>query len=221
MKKYSLIIILLFAGFNYSFSQVLSTTVTYNKTSQPALMLELPYDQNTAEGFIISNLKKTGYDPESKGKLFWKQNKVNGFYIFKGVTLEGLTQSVDLYFKIDQKSKRIKDQSIIYLLVSKGNEKFISSDSDEPIYNVAQKLMNSFVTRSASYKLGLDVKAQEAELKDAEKKLAQQKDSEKEITKKIEQLQEDLKKNKSDQETQKIIIEKEKKKLADLKAKEM
>jgi hypothetical protein len=201
-----------------SFSQSLTSTISYNKTNQQAIMLELPYSQEVSEGFIVSNLKSIGYDPESKGKLFWKNNKVNGFYTFKGVSIQGIPHPVDLYFKVEEKSRRSKDQSIIYLLVSNGDEKFIN-ESDTSTFNIARQLMNDFVTKSAAYKLSLDIKAQEAEIKAAEKKLASQKDKEKDLVKKIEQLQDDLKRNRSDQVTQQTIIENERKKLADLKAK--
>ena len=199
-------------------SQTLPTTISYNKTTQQGLMLELPYSQDVCEGFIVNSLKNIGYDPESKGKLFWKNNKVNGFYTFKNVSMQGISHPVDLYFKVDQKSRRQKDESIIYLLVSNGDEKFIN-DSDTTSFQVAQKLMNDFVAKSAAYKLSLDIKAQEQEIKDAEKKLANQKENEKELSKKIDKLQEDLKRNRADQVTQQAVIENEKKKLADLKAK--
>lgn len=201
-----------------SFSQTLPTTISYNKTTQQGLMLELPYSQDVCEGFIVNSLKNIGYDPESKGKLFWKNNKVNGFYTFKNVSIEGIQHPVDLYFKVDQKSRRAKDESIIYLLVSNGDEKFIT-DADTNTYNVALKLMNDFVAKSAAYKLSLDIKAQEDEIKDAEKKLANQKDTEKELSRKIDKLQDELKKNRADQVTQQAVIENEKRKLAALKAK--
>jgi hypothetical protein len=181
-------------------------------------MLELPYSQEVSEGFIVSNLKSIGYDPESKGKLFWKNNKVNGFYTFKGVSIQGISHPVDLYFKVEEKSRRSKDQSIIYLLVSNGDEKFIN-ESDTTTFNISRQLMNDFVTKSAAYKLSLDIKAQEEEIKSAEKKLASQKNKEKDMIKKLEELQDDLKRNRSDQITQQAIIENERKKLADLKAK--
>ena len=199
-------------------SQTLPTSINYNKTTQQGLMLELPYSQDVCEGFIVNSLKNIGYDPESKGKLFWKNNKVNGFYTFKNVSIQGISHPVDLYFKVDQKSRRQKDESIIYLLVSNGDEKFITSE-DSTTYNVAQKLMNDFVAKSAAYKLSLDIKAQEDAIKDAEKKLANQKETEKDLSKKIDKLQEELKRNRADQVTQQAIIENEKKKLADLKAK--
>jgi hypothetical protein len=192
------------------------TSVSYNKSSQPALMLELPYNTDVSEGFIIDNLKKTGYDPETKGKLFWKQNKLNGFYIFKGVRLEGAPDAVDLYFKVDQKSKKQKDASIIYLLIGKGENSFVSSSDDET-YNAAKKFLNNFVDQSAAYKLNLDIKSQEDVVKDAEKKLDKLKDNEKDMLKKIDQLQKDLKKNEEDQKNQQQTIENERKKLDELK----
>jgi len=198
-------------------AQVSYTSVSYNKTSQPGLMLDLPYKESIVEDFIVDNLKDIGYDVETKGKLFWKQNKLNGFYIFKKVRLEGASEPVDLYFKVDQKSRKAKDESIIYMLVARG-ETFISSTSDEDTYHAAKKFLNGFVDKAAAYKLELDIKEQEEAVKDAEKKLAKLKDQEKDMTKKIEQLQKDLKENREDQEDQVKKIEDEKKKLAQLKS---
>jgi hypothetical protein len=214
MKKYTALFIVFFASFQIASAQSSYTTISYNKTSQPGLVLELPYNTDVSEGFIIDNLKKTGYDPETKGKLFWKQSKLNGFYVFKEVNLEGAPGLVDLYFKVDQKSKRQKDASFIYLLVAKG-ENFLSS-SEEDTYNAAKRFLNGFIDKSAAYKLDLDIKNQEDAVKDAEKKLDKLMDNEKDMNKKIDQLQRDLKKNQDDQKSQQKKIEDEKKKLEDL-----
>jgi len=215
MKKLAAVLIV-FCLLKIASAQSSYTSVSYNKSSQPALMLELPYNTDVSEGFIVDNLKKTGYDPETKGKLFWKQNKLNGFYIFKDVRLEGASASVDLYFKVDQKSKRQKDASVIYLLIGKDENSFVSS-SDEDTYNAAKKFLNGFIDKSAVYKLDVDIKNQEDVVKDAEKKLDKLKDNEKDVSKKIDQLQKDLKKNQEDQKSQQETIENEKKKLENLK----
>ncbi len=55
-------------------AQSSATIVKYNKTSKPALMLLLPYTEEIAEGAIIQKLKEIGYNPETKGSLFWKKN---------------------------------------------------------------------------------------------------------------------------------------------------
>jgi hypothetical protein len=217
MKKCAALFIVAFAAFQIVSAQASYTSVSYNKSSQPALMLELPYNEEVSEGFIIDNLKKTGYDAETKGKLFWKQNKLNGFYIFKDVRLEGAPGTVDLYFKVDQKSKRQKDASVIYLLVGKGENSFVSADSDNDTYTAAKRFLNGFVDKSAVYKLDLDIKNQEDVVKDNEKKLDKFRDNEKDMNKKIDQLQKDLKRNQEDQKDQEKKIEDEKKKLSELK----
>jgi hypothetical protein len=214
MKKLTAFIIGLSATCHIAYSQSSPTTVSYNKSDQPALMIELPYTEDVSQGFIVTNLKKTGYEPETKGSLFWKNNKINGYYTYKGVRLEGSDQPVDLYFKVEPKSRKQKDKSIIYLLVNKGSEGFINSGSD---YNSAQRFLNGFLEQSAGYKLDLDIKGQEATLKDAQKKLTKLQDDEKSMNKKIEQLQTDLKKNQQDQENQQKTIETEQKKLEELK----
>ena len=215
--KQTILLLLAFAALQTVSAQASYTSVDYNKASQPALVLELPYNQSVSEGFIVDNLKKIGYDAETKGKLFWKQNKLNGFYVFKDVRLEGIPQTVDLYFKVDQKTKRDKDHSIIYLLVGQGENNFVSSTSDESTYNAAKMFLNGFVDQSAAYKLDLDIKGQEDVVKNAEKKMDRLKDDEKEMERKIDQLERDLKKNRDDQKDQEKTIENEKKKLDDLK----
>lgn len=217
MKKIFTLFIACFIVLNIVLAQASVTTASYNKTSQPALKLELPYSEDVSENFILTNLKKTGYDVETKGKLFWKQNKLNGYYTFKEVRLDGLDHTVDLYFKVDQKGRNAKKESVIYMLVGRGEDYFISS-SDEKVYDAAIKFMNGFVDESAAFKLDLDIRAQDDLVKTAEKKLEKLKDNEKDMYKKIEQLQNDIKKNQEDQKTQEKTIDNEKKKLDDLKS---
>ncbi len=218
MKKYFLLFILFFALKNDVFTQSYLGSISYNKKDQPALVLQLPYKEAIAEDFILDNLKKTGYDVETKGKLFWKKNKLDGFYIFKGVMLPGANTPLDLYFKVDQQRKKSNNASTVYMLSSRGGDNFIAS-SDSFAYEASKKFLNNFVSESAAYKLNIDVDAQEKVVKDAENKLNKLVEDEKDMEKKIEQLQRDLKKNKDDQVSQQQTIEAERKKLADLKAK--
>lgn len=213
MNKIITLLVLFVAG--TATAQSVNSTVTFNKVDRPALMLTVPYKESVAEGAIVENLKKTGYDAETKGRFFWKQNKVNGFYTFKNVNLNG--NLVDLYFKIDQKTRKL-DQTNMFLLVSKGEENFIGRD-DTTVYNSAKRFLDGFVGETASYKHQLDIKAQEETVKDSEKKLAKLKENEKDMEKKIEQLQNDLKKNREQQVNQTQVIELEKKKLGEMKPK--
>lgn len=201
-------------------AQSVSTGVSFNRTTQPALMLLLPYSESIAEGTILQKLRENGHDPETKGKAFWKQNKVNGFYTFKGVVLKELTeQPLDLYFKVDPKGKKGNETATIYFMVSKGDEKFITPETDQNIHSAAKKFLNKMVEESAAYKLQKEIEDQEKEVKDQEKKLAKIQDDEKALLKKMADLQEEIRLNKMQQDNQSKVIETEKTKLTSLKSK--
>src|SRR5215213_652594 len=111
-------------------AQSVNTSIKFNKADRPALMLYLPYNQDVAEGTILAKLKEIGFEPESKGSLFWKQNKVDGFYAFKGVVLKGeKNELVDLYFKVDRRGSKKDNQSVMYMMTSKGGENFVTDVS--------------------------------------------------------------------------------------------
>ena len=201
-------------------AQSVGTTVKFNKTDRPALMLYLPYNEEVAEGTIVSKLKEIGFKPETKGALLWKQDKTDGFYVYKGVVLKdsgGQNQLVDLYFKIDRRGNKRDNQSVIYMLTSKGGENFVTSLSEPATHASAQNFLNGFVAQTATYKHGLDVTAQEETVKKAEKKLTDLTSEEQDLNKKIAKLQDDLAKNKQAQANQQATIDGERKRLEDLK----
>ncbi|MGZ5220381.1 MAG: coiled-coil domain-containing protein [Chitinophagaceae bacterium] len=220
MSKLYLLIALLCAGIGPAISQSIFTTVTINKNLQPGLVLHLPDNTDVAEGTILQKLKETGYSPETKGKLFWKKNKRDGFYVFNGITLPALNnQKLDMYFKVERESKSQKEQSIIYLLVSKGYDNFISPQVDSVTFLAATEFLNGFVATTASYRLKLDIEEQDKIVQSAEKKLAGLQDDEKSLIKKIDELQADLRNKKEDQAMQEKEIANQKMKLEELKAK--
>ena len=220
MTRSYLLIVFLFTGIMTAFSQATYTTITINKKIQPGLMLELPNNTDVAEGTILQKLKETGYSPETKGKLFWKKNKLDGFYVFNGIQLAALNnQKLDMYFKVEPKSKTQKDQSTIYLLVSKGYDNFISPETDTATFVATTDFLNGFIAETASYRLNLDIEEQEKVVKTAEKKLTGLQDDDKALVNKIEGLQADLRNNKNDQAMQEKEIAAQKIKLEELKAK--
>lgn len=220
MNKICLLLLLLSLSITATYAQSSATDISYNKTTKPGLALLLPYNEEVAEGTILQKLKEIGYNPESKGKLFWKQNKVNGFYVFHNVLLDSAYgKPLDLYFKIEPKSRKEKNQSYIYMMAAKGNENFVSSVSEPTAFSAANSFLNKFEGHSVVYKHGLDIQAQESAIKTAEKKYSKLKDDEKDLMRKIEKLQKDLQENKEEQEKTFKNIEEEKRKLEELKLK--
>lgn len=220
MSGSHLLFVFLFTVSITASSQAVFTTITIKKKLQPGLVLQLPNNTDVAEGTILQKLKETGYSPETKGKLFWKKNKLDGFYVFEGIALPALNNlKLDMYFKIEPKNKTEKDQSTIYMLVSKGYDNFISPEADSAIFVAATDFLNGFVASTASYRLKPDIEEQEKVVKSAEKKLTDLLDDEKSLSKKIEELQADLRNKKNDQSMQEKEIANQKIKLEELKSK--
>ena len=184
------------------------TTIQYNDKMQPALVLELSNSTGDAEGTILQKLKETGYNPETQGHLFWKKNKIDGFYVFSNVVLPYLSnQKLDMYFKVVQKNNEEKSNSTVYLLVSTGNENFASPQGDTTLWNSSQNFFNSFVEKTTAFNLEEQVTAQENTVKDAQNKLKKLEEVEKDLAGKVTGNQEDQKNAKLNIESQNKILE--------------
>ena len=188
------------------------TTIQYNDKMRPALMLELPNNPTDAEGTILQKLKEVGYNHETKGHLFWKKNKIDGFYVFNNVLLPSLSnQEMDMYLKVVQKNKE-ENSSILYLLVSSGNGNFASPEGDTTLWNSSKMFLNSFVEKTRAYTLEQNIKHQEITVKEFQNKLTELQSEAKDLAEKIRQNQED-------QKNQQLNIENHNKLLEDLKLK--
>jgi len=212
MKKQYLLMIVLVTGIIAARAQSSYTTIQYNDKMRPALMLELPNNPTDAEGTILQKLKEVGYNHETKGHLFWKKNKIDGFYVFNNVLLPSLSnQEMDMYLKVVQKNKE-ENSSILYLLVSSGNENFASPEGDTTLWNSSKMFLNSFVEKTRAYTLEQNIKHQENTVKEFQNKLTELQSEAKDLAEKIRQNQED-------QKNQQLNIENHNKLLEDLKLK--
>jgi len=212
MKKQYLLMIVLGTGIIAARAQSSYTTIQYNDKMRPALMLELPNNPTDAEGTILQKLKEVGYNHETKGHLFWKKNKIHGIYVFNNVLLPSLSnQEMDMYLKVVQKNKE-ENSSILYLLVSSGNENFASPEGDTTLWNSSKMFLNSFVEKTRAYTLEQNIKHQENTVKEFQNKLTELQSEAKDLAEKIRQNQED-------QKNQQLNIENHNKLLEDLKLK--
>jgi len=201
-----------------SYAQSSPVTIMFKKDPKQGLAITLPVGTDVAEGTILQKLKENGYTPETKGALFWKKNKIDGFYVFNGVQLPSLNnQTLDLYFKVDPKSRRDKNNSNLSLLVSKGYDNFVTGETDTATYGAVKRFLDSFDDKTQTFKLNLDIKAQEETVKKAEEKLAAAISAEAKMNSQIEDLQAKIRTSKADQENITVDIENQKRTLEDLK----
>lgn len=222
MKKQYLLLIALAIGVITARAQSSSTTIQYNKNMQPAFVLELPNPTNDVDGAILKKLKETGYDPETQGHLFWKKEKTDGFYVFTNMLLPQVSdQKLDIYFKVVPKNKEEKNNSTLYMLVSKGNENFISETADSTLWKSSADFLNGFIEKTTAFSLNQDITTQENTLRKSQKKLASLQDEERDLADKIKKYQEDLAANKSNQKDQQLDIENQARLLENLKMKKL
>jgi hypothetical protein len=220
MKKQYMLMIILATGITGARAQSSSTTIQYNEKMQPALVLELPNNTEDAVGTILLKLKQTGYNPETQGALFWKKHKIDGFYVFSNVAMSSLSSlKLDMYFKVVQKNNEEKNNSTLYMLISKGNDNFVSPENDPALWDSTKVFLNSFVEKTTAYSLEQDITAQETSVKVAQDKLAGLQKDEKDLADKIKKYQDDLANNQGNQKNQQQDIENQIKLLGDLKLK--
>lgn len=197
-------------GLNFSIqAQSILATAEYNKTMQPGLTLDLPYNEQVVQSAIEDRLLKLGY----KGK----SNK--GYLVFKAVRIAELgPDAFDLYFDASRKSRKEKDQSRITLLISSGYEKFIGDTTNLQVINQAKQWLNTFTESVAAYELDVQIGEQETAWKKADKKLANLTDDGADLQKKLTKLQKEIEENTAQQAAQKAEVERQLQVLEQLKS---
>ena len=107
------------------------------------------------------------------------------------------------------------------MMMTKGESNFVSSETEPDVYTAGNRFLNSFVDYSATYKMDVDIQTQEDAVKSAEKKYSKLQSDEDDLENKIQKMQNDLKTNRQQQENQVKLIDAERKKLEELKAKKL
>lgn len=177
--------------------------VSYQKTQQPAAVIELPYSRSVVETAINNYLSTKGArGVESKG-----------FKTFRNVRLED-TVSNDMYFKVERKSQ---NESTVYLFMAPVNEN-ISARSSDPAYGVdhAKTVLNNLAPSAEASNIDMQLKEQQEAVSKAEKKLRSLMEDGEDLNKRKMNLEERIIDNQQLQEKQKVEIEKQRQQLSTL-----
>lgn len=205
---YLLLVGILSATFGYS-QTANRGTLEYNGQKYPCYTIEYNLPEEEVENVIKSELKLEGYQPD----------KSKGFLVYRGVRLKNLdgAEAHDIIFKIEKKSRKESDKSIVSMITAKAGEiprdKVKDSKSMSTILNAPNSaaFLNSFqnTVDIQSYNLALD--AQAKEVSKAEKKLESLQKDQTKLEKKIKDLQDELATNQKNQELQAAEISSQKK----------
>jgi hypothetical protein len=208
MKKWSVLLLVNFIMLA-SLAQSYEGMVEFQKNDERAVIMQSPYEPSLVEAAIIDRMEKLGYKKrESHGFVFYKETVMN----------EVSTEAADYIFKVERKSRKDKDESIVYLLVYRKDENVIARN-DALVNSNARMFMNRLSPDIDSYVLEQQIKDQEDAVSKAEKKLRNLQDDQGSLEKKLRKVQEDIKGNEQDQVSQQKEIDSQKRVLENLKSK--
>jgi hypothetical protein len=192
MKRILLLLTVLFVFKTTTHAQAYEGRLDYQKTSQPAAIIELPYKQDVVEDGLKDYMSKRGY----------KSSSSKGFDVFRSAKFDiNDADQNDLYFKIDRKSRQEKDITIITLLPAKPNQDLIARIGDsttEPKVAAAKIFLDSLAPHIYSHNANVQVGLQLDILKKAQKNLTGLQDDQASLEKKQRNLTADQAQNKTD-----------------------
>ena len=211
MKKiiYTLTAILFFN--TSAFCQARYVFIEYKDAQKPAVQSEFSFSDKTVSDAIEEKLGKLGY----KGK------DTKGYTMYKGVRMDELgNQPYDLYFKTERKSRKDKDNTVVSMLVSTGDESFVTDASDSLAISRAKIFLNNLLPAVEAYDLQQQVIAQQDAVTKAEKKYKSLQDDADDLQKKKRKLEDQIQDNLKEQKTQLSEIEKQKQLFETIKARQ-
>jgi len=200
MKK--VLVILGFLSSGFAFSQAMEANAEIDKTMRPAVQITIRNSPKTTQDALDSKLKSEGLK---------SSKNVKGWSLYEGALLSKVSDTkMDYYFKVEQNGKN-KEESLVYLSLSKGYGNFVDSNSDRDLIEKAKGFLNNFVSDVSAHQLGLDIAAQTKVTDDATKAYDKSVKDGEDLAKKVEE-------NKSDQANKKAEMEKQRAALEALKA---
>ncbi|NOT91451.1 hypothetical protein [Ferruginibacter sp.] len=208
--KYLFTIIVSFAFVAMAAAQSRTETVAYQKINRQAVVNEIPFPEKTVRDAIENKMEQMGY----KGK------DVKGFTVYKGVRLADLgSDSYDLYFSADRKSRKEKEYSTLTLVIAKGFDSFVADSTDSRLMSNAKNYLDTIKVMIGAYDLEQQIIAQEDAIKKADKKYTNLIEDGQDLEKKRKNIENDIAENIKNQANQKAETEKQRQILETLRAK--
>lgn len=212
MKSYLTLLICALSTICTQAQEIMEGKVDHHRKDQPALIMELPYPPDVVEDAIKDYLNKRGA----------KSNSSKGYQLFKDTKLSELdTEGSDLYFKVERKSRKERDASVVYFYVTKHNENLKSAGPAAEMHNTgaARSFLQAMLPAVEAHNLEVEITTQEGAVKKAERRYERLQEDADDMQKRLKKLQEDIEENKKEQEKQKQEIEKQKNILETMKSK--
>ncbi|RQO30421.1 hypothetical protein DBR32_12710 [Taibaiella sp. KBW10] len=170
---------------NTSFAQATETTVKFNKTDAGAFTTTIEAPKDVVAGSMEDYFKKTFSSKSSSSK---------GYKLYKGVLWnEVSTDKLDVYYKVEGK----KNNSQVFLLVSKGYDNFTTTQNDPQTAQGAINFLSGLNVKVSEYSKTMAVAASSKVLDDAQKDYNKYVKRDEDLKKQKEKLEKDIADNQS------------------------
>ena len=197
MSKLLLTPILLFFALNAA-PQAHEGSTRYDGKDRADIVILIPYPSNVVEDAINEKLSREGF----------KGSTTRGWTIFRNMQIKSIgDQALDLYIKVDRKSRQEKDVSEVLVMVSLGYSNFVES-GNSILRNAGEYIAGVEPAAAAKY-LELNINSQEEILKKSQKKLEDLVSDSLDLEKKKKKLEDNLAENSRKQGQQRDDITKQ------------
>jgi hypothetical protein len=209
MKKTGLVPAFLLMVFSFASGQAYDASIQYDKKKQQAIAIDYDFKPEAVENAIVQKLGRMGYKAkEEKGIL----NRDKGYLVYKNIFITEISsERMDYLVKVERKSRKEKDEAILYLVMLKDDKNALAT-MDAAEVNLAKSFLNSLLPEVEAADLELQIQAQAEVVAKAEIKLRDLKDEQTNLERKLQQ-------NKTDQENTQKDIEAQKRQLGILEGK--
>ena len=195
MKTFiSLAFILILANFKlFSQTEPIEGSIEYQKGEKRAAIVEVPYPPELVENALKDHLAKGGV----------KEERLKGMQVFKNARLTPTDGEVaDLYFKVEKKSSKDDNNSVVYLIMGRPNENVALRTPDDA-YRIqdAKSFLSTLHPQTQSYELERNISINDDNFKKSERKLNDLREDRKKLDKKINELEQEVNRLNSEKET--------------------
>jgi hypothetical protein len=195
MKKIIVsIAVLLFSAPIYAQSE--AGNVTVQNATLPAVVLELNYAPDLVSDALNDYLSRKGRS---------KREDIKGFTTYRNTqAVQGDSVNADLYFKIERKSRKEKQVTVVSLLLNRPAPDAVASNSNLHYLTMeqAKAYLNGLVATVDAYDLDLKIKDQNKSVMAAETKLKHLADEGGDLENKKVSIEKKIDENKAQQQSQ-------------------
>jgi uncharacterized membrane-anchored protein len=147
-------------------------------------------------------------------QMGYSAKESKGVYTYKAIRISEISdETFDVWLKVERKSRREKDESTVYFILSRGYENYVKGTDDAALIAKIRQYCLSFLPLAEAQSLEVEIKDQEDKVKSTEKKLKDYEDESSSLEKRLKKLQDDIEENKKNIEKQKLEVENQKKAL--------